>query len=391
MKILIAMDSFKGNLTSLEAGEAVKRGVLRSCPDADIGLFPMADGGEGTVDAFVAALGGQTMKAQVTGPLGKPVEAAWGLLPDGSAVIELASASGLPLVPFEQRDPLKTTTTGTGELVKKALDQGCRHIFVGLGGSATNDGAIGLLTALGARFLDGANGTLVPTGASLEQVACIDLSCLDPRIGQCRLSVISDVTHRLCGDGGAAAVFGPQKGADADAVAKLDRGLKNLARIIEKTTGRSVLDLPGGAAAGGVGAGLAGLLNVTLEPGIDVVMALSGLDCAMTDADLLFTGEGRVDAQSIHGKVISGLAKRARLHGVPLVALVGALKGSPGPLLALGLTALFPIGSGPSTFRQACQRSPIDLERTASQVVRLMVRSQRRQFWQKCQKPREAR
>ena len=366
------MDSFKGNLTGLEASQAVSAGVLRACPWADVRVIPVADGGEGTVEAFVHALRGQKRTGTVTGPLGESVEAAWGMLPDGGAVIELAAASGLPLVPLERRDPLETSTFGTGEQISAALDAGCRYIVLGLGGSATNDGGMGVMCALGARFLDEDGMALAPLGKNLERVRTIDLSGVDPRTKEAEFMLACDVRSPLCGPEGAAAVFAPQKGASPEDVARLDAGLRNFAEAVERTTGRSVLTLPGGGAAGGAGAGLTGLLGAKLTRGIDMLAAVAGLDSEIEQADVIFTGEGRIDLQTSQGKVISGLAARAKAAEVPLIAIVGCIRGHIGPLMTMGLTAVFPTASGPCTTTQSFQHSREDLERTASQVMRVI-------------------
>lgn len=372
MKVLIAMDSFKGNLSGLEASQAVSAGVLRACPWAEVKIVPVADGGEGTVDAFVRSLRGTTVTGTVRGPLGDPVEAAWGLLPDGGAIIELAAASGLPLVPLELRNPLLTSSFGTGEQIRAALDAGARFIVLGLGGSATNDGGMGVMEALGARFLD-ENGAALPScGASLERVSRIDMTGLDPRAREAEFLIACDVQNPLCGENGAAAVYAPQKGASPEMVAQLDAGLLHFAQVIERATGRSVLDMPGGGAAGGAGAGLTALLGAKLTRGIDVLAQVVGLDAEVRDADVIFTGEGRIDHQTVQGKVISGLAARARAAEVPLIAIVGCIRGHIGPLMSMGLTAVFPTASGPCTTAQSFQHSREDLERTASQIMRVM-------------------
>ena len=372
MKVLIAMDSFKGNLSGLEASQAVSAGVLRACPWAEVKIVPVADGGEGTVDAFVRSLRGTTVTGTVRGPLGDPVEAAWGLLPDGGAIVELAAASGLPLVPLELRNPLLTSSFGTGEQIRAALDAGARFIVLGLGGSATNDGGMGVMEALGARFLDENGAALRSCGASLERVSRIDMTGLDPRAREAEFLIACDVQNPLCGENGAAAVYAPQKGASPEVVAQLDAGLLHFAQVIENATGRDVLDMPGGGAAGGAGAGLNALLGAKLTRGIDVLAQVVGLDAEVRDADVIFTGEGRIDHQTVQGKVISGLAARARAAEVPLIAIVGCIRGHIGPLMSMGLTAVFPTASGPCTTAQSFQHSREDLERTASQIMRVM-------------------
>ena len=372
VRVLVVMDSFKGNISGLEASAAVGRGVKRACPWAEIKILPIADGGEGTVDVFIKTLGGELREGQFTSPIGDPIAAAWGLLPDGNAVIELAAASGLPRVPLHQRNPLFTTTRGTGEQILAALDAGCRSIVLGLGGSATNDGAMGIMTALGAQFLDGSGAELSPCGAFLKKVERIDLSGLDSRLKETELLLACDVQNRLCGPSGAAAVYGPQKGATESIAAELDAGLRHYAKVIQRATGRDVLDLPGSGAAGGVGGGLTGLLGARLIKGIDMLARITRLDAEIEKSDVIFTGEGRIDIQTTQGKVISGIAARAKARNIPLIALVGSIRGHIGPLMSMGLTAIFPIGAGPCPFPMALQHSLEDLERTASQIIRVM-------------------
>jgi glycerate kinase len=372
MRVLIVMDSFKGNISSLEASEAVARGVRHGCPWAEIRILPAADGGEGTVDAFVRTLHGRRISSAVRGPLGEPVAAEWGLMPDRSAVIELAAASGLPLVPRHQRDPSRTSTFGTGQQILAALDKGCRVIVVGLGGSATNDGGMGILSALGARFLDSAGRPLPPVGASLSRVERIDLSHLDPRLEKVRIVLACDVRNPLCGADGAAHVYGPQKGASPELIARLDEGLNHFAGVIRRTTGQDVLRMPGAGAAGGAAAGLAGLTGAELVSGIELLAGILRLDEEIPRADVIFTGEGRIDSQTSQGKLICGLAARARTAGVPIVALVGCIRGSVAPLMSMGLTAVFSTAPGPCTTAQSFQFSRDGLERTASQVIRII-------------------
>lgn len=375
LNVLIAMDSFKGNLTALQAGRAVERGVLCACPAARTQVIPVADGGEGTVEAFLAAVGGEKRTSVVHGPLGALTKASWGLLPDGRAVVELAAASGLPLVAKDKRSPLRASTRGTGEQIREVLNAGCRTIVLGLGGSATIDGGLGILTALGARATDQRGNLLPPCGASLEKIAQLDLSQMDSRLSGLNWLVMCDVQNVLCGPLGAAAVFGPQKGARGKTIERLDAGLANWETVLLQATGRDVSTLPGGGAAGGAAAGLAAVFSVPLLRGIDVVAELTGLKDAMSWADLAFTGEGRLDAQTGFGKVISGLSACAKSCGVPLVALTGSLGGDFKDIEALGLSGAFAIGAGPCPFAQALKRSESDLERMAGTVTRLFTQS----------------
>ena len=330
MNIVVAIDSFKGTLTSQQAGAAVAEGIRRVQPDARVLVLPVADGGEGTVEAILTARGGSRHSTRVTGPLGGSIEAAFGVLdaPAGvkTAVIEMAAASGMTLLDPTDYDPLQATTYGTGELIAAALDLGCRNILVGLGGSATVDGGCGAAQALGVRFYD-VVGDLVPTGIGgwyLDQVCRIDLTDRDRRVGQCRITAWCDVDNPLCGPTGAARTFGPQKGATPKQVELLDENLLQLSDIIQGNLGVDVSTCPGGGAAGGLGAGLMAFLGAELVPGIEAVLDAIGFDEHISHADLVVTGEGCLDAQSAMGKVVAGVGKRARAAGVPVIAIAGS-------------------------------------------------------------------
>ncbi len=327
MKLVIAPDSFKGTLTAQEAASALGQGVARMCPDADLDLCPMADGGEGTVLAMVAAIGGKLRTETVSGPLGEDIEAVFGLIhrpgtDDLTAVVEMAAASGLPLVPREHRDPGRTTTFGTGELIRAALDAGAREIILGIGGSATVDGGTGCLQALGIRFLDASGAILAERlcGGELRSIAAIDAGGLDPRFGETSVRVACDVTSPLLGLSGAAEVYGPQKGATPAAVRELEAGLEHLASL---SGSRELADHPGAGAAGGLGFGLAAFLGATLEPGLPLVAEAVGLRERLLGADLCITGEGRLDAQSSAGKTAVGVARIAADLGVPVICIPG--------------------------------------------------------------------
>ncbi len=329
MRIVVAPDSFKEALSARQVCEAIARGIRRARPDATIDLLPMADGGEGTVDALVAATNGQLRESTVTGPLGEPVRACWGLLGDGggTAVLEMAAASGLGLVPPDRRNPLLTTTFGTGELIAAALDSGVRRILIGIGGSATNDGGTGAAEALGVRFVD-RNGRVLPSGLSggqLGRIARVDVASRDPRIGRVPIEVACDVDNPLCGPRGAAAVYGPQKGADPESVRILDANLAHMADVIQRDLGKDVRDIPGAGAAGGLGAGLLAFFDAKLRPGIQMVMDALRFSERIAGADLIITGEGRLDRQSMMGKLIEGVGRAAKSAGVPVIALVGSV------------------------------------------------------------------
>ncbi len=330
MKIVIAPDSFKENLTSLEVADELEAGFRRVWPDATYVKVPMADGGEGTVEALVAATGGSLVTREVTGPMGEKVQAAYGLLGDGkTAVIEMAAASGLPLVPRGERNPMLTTTYGTGELIADAIGRGVEEIIIGLGGSATNDGGAGMAQALGVRFI-GPSGVPITEylgGGRLHEVTAIDMSAAHPGLARVRVHVASDVTNPLCGEKGASAVYGPQKGATPEMVAALDANLAYLASLISRDLGIDVAEVPGAGAGGGIGAGVMAFTKAELKSGVELIVAATKLDEQMQGADLAVTGEGRVDFQTAFGKTPAGVAASARRHGVPVVAIGGGLLG----------------------------------------------------------------
>jgi len=320
VKVVVAPDSYKGSLSAVAVAEAIERGVRTVFPAAEVVKVPIADGGEGTVDALVVATSGRTMETTVHGPLGESVAARWGVLGGGTtAVIEMAAASGLPLVPPGKRDPRVTSTRGTGELLRAALDAGLRHLVIGIGGSATNDGGAGLARALGARFLDAAGRELPDGGAALARLARIELEGLDPRLGEATILVACDVDNPLTGPRGASAVYGPQKGATPSRVRELDAALARYGDIARAATGRDVAALPGAGAAGGLGAGLLYFTPAQLRPGVEIVLEITGFDARVRHADLVITGEGRTDFQTAMGKAPVGVAAAARRHGVPVI------------------------------------------------------------------------
>ena len=333
MRIVIAPQEFKGSLTAVQAAQAIADGLRRVLPDADLVLVPMADGGPGTVEAVVTAKGGRWQKTTVRGPLGAPVDAAWGMIDDDTAVIEMAAASGLVLVPESRRDPRITSTYGTGQLIGAALTAGVRRIIVGMGGSATNDGGAGVAQALGVRLLDDHGHDLPPGGAALARLARIDASGLDPRVGRARIFAATDVFNPLCGPQGASAVYGSQKGATPEMVRELDAALSHYAAIIERDLGVRVLEVAGAGAAGGLGAGLVAFLGAEIVPGAKLVADAVGLEQRIAGADLVIAGEGRLDAQTGFGKAPWEVARLARQAGVPVIAIAGALREDCGPEL----------------------------------------------------------
>jgi len=372
LRVLVAPAPFKGALGAPDAARAITAGIRLAEPEATITTLPIADGGEGTRDAVVEALDGRTRAFTVDDPLGRPVSAAIGLVPGAEplAVVELAAASGYERLTDDERDAEATSTFGTGELIRAALDFNPGTLVVALGGSATNDAGLGLLRALGARILDADGRELVGRGADLGAVRRIDLDRCDPRLRDVTIRVACDVTNPFTGPRGAAAVFGPQKGADADAVARLDAGLDRIATVLAGMTGVEIADLPGAGAAGGVAGTLVALFGATIESGADLVLDLVGVDAAIEVADLVLTGEGSLDEQSLHGKAPVVLAGRARARNVPCVALCGRVALGPRRVAEAGLVAAFTIGGGmPDADPLAETRR--DLARTAAMVTRL--------------------
>lgn len=344
MKIVIAPDSYKESLSALEVASAIEAGFREIYPDAEYVKLPVADGGEGTVEAMVAATQGRVVEVEVTGPLGEPVQGFYGISGDEScAFIEMAAASGLELLPPDARNPLKTTSWGTGELIRHALDLGVTRMIIGIGGSATNDGGAGMVQALGAQLLTADGQPIAPGGAGLSTLAKIDISGLDPRLAQCRIDVACDVTNPLVGDEGASAVFGPQKGATPEMVVQLDRALAHYAGQIAQDLDLDVLALEGGGAAGGMGAALYAFCGAHLRPGIDIVTDALHLDALVADADLVITGEGRIDSQTIHGKVPVGVARVAKRYQIPVIGIAGSLTADVGVVHQHGLDAVFSV------------------------------------------------
>jgi glycerate kinase len=374
MKIVLAPDKFKGSLSAREACEAMERGVRRVWPDAEVVSIPLADGGEGTVEALVAATGGRCVEVTVTGPLGEPVQAQYGILGDAqTAVIEMAQASGLWRVPPEQRNPLKTTTFGTGELIKAALEQGCRRLIIGIGGSATTDCGSGMAQALGVRFLYGDERTVegLMTGERMGEVQRVDLSCILPGLKGCSITVACDVANPLLGPQGAVMVYAPQKGATASQLGQLERDMGHLIDVMESATGRRVRDLPGAGAAGGLGAALMTLFQAAQRPGIEIVLEAVSFRERVRGAALVFSGEGRVDAQTACGKTVSGVLRAARQEHVPVIILAGSVEDGAESLYREGVVSLFSICTRPMTLSEAMSRASTLLETTAERVARV--------------------
>jgi glycerate kinase len=374
VRIVIAPQEFKGSLSATEAARAIAEGLHRTLPDAELDLAPMADGGPGTVEALVTAGGGRRLTTTVADPLGRPVEAGWGLLEEGrTAVIEMAAASGLVLLRPEERDARRASTYGTGQLIAAALDAGCRRLIIGLGGSATNDGGAGMAQALGARLTDDKDRDLPPGGAALTGLARIDVSRLDGRLRHCQVLGATDVTNPLCGPQGASAVYGPQKGASRADVEELDVALARYAAVIERDLGKQVAEVPGAGAAGGIGAGLIAFLDAELRSGAELVAEVVGLEKRIAAADLVVTGEGRLDAQTAYGKTVATVARLAQGQGRPVVALAGRVDDAQAACSSLGLEAALSIVPGPLPETEVMARAP-ELLSTAAETLGRLVR-----------------
>lgn len=369
---LLASDSLKGTISSARAAELLAEAARAEFPGAEVRRLAVADGGEGTVEAVLAATGGELRRVVVRDPRGAAVEASYALLDGGRALIEMAAASGLPLLSVSERDPRKTSTFGTGELIADALGQGARDVTLAVGGSATNDGGMGCMRALGVRFLDERGSELAGTGADLARVRSIDASGLDARIGEARFSVMCDVDNPLLGERGCARVFAPQKGATSAVVEELERGMANYARVLGE--GRRGFDAaePGMGAAGGLAAAARAFLSAEMSPGIERVLDLVGFDRLLAGCDLCVTGEGHADAQSAHGKVVSGIAARCRRAGVPCVAVVGGMDAGATELLAAGVDAIVPTVIDVATLDEALGRAEENYRLAAARVFSLL-------------------
>ncbi len=374
LKIAIAPDSFKGSMTAMEAASCIESGLKQSLKSVSFRKIPMADGGEGTVQAIVDATGGKFVKRTVSDPLGRKIKATFGISGDGkNAIMEMAEASGLALLKPRERNPMKTSTYGTGELIKHALKLGVRKIMIGIGGSATNDGGTGMARALGVKFLD-AKGKPVPDGGGkLEKIARIDISGIDPRLKGVEIEVACDVDNPLTGRTGAAQVYGPQKGATPKMVKQLDFGLRNLATVIKKDMGTSILKVPGSGAAGGLGGGLMAFLNGQLRPGVDIVIDSVKLGKQLKGCDLVITGEGRMDHQTAFGKTPAGVAGVAKKQNIPVIAICGCLGKKPEVVHTIGIDAFFSALEENVNEEDLSKRGPIMLTNCANQIGRLLA------------------
>lgn len=369
-KVIVISDSFKGTLSSREICEIARQSVPKLFPDCAVVAIPVADGGEGTVSCFIEAIGAEPVFVEVSGPYGERVRAIYARK-GTSAIVEMASAAGLPMV-GDRLDPSATTTYGVGELIRHAVEHGCTEVLLGLGGSCTNDGGCGCAAALGTKFFDADGTAFVPVGGTLDQIAHIDNSEAERLLAGVKLTLMSDVDNPLCGERGAAHVFGPQKGADAAMVERLDAGLASMAAVIERDLGRGVAVIPGAGAAGGMGAGCMAFLNAQMRSGIEAVLDMVDFDAQLHGAELVITGEGRIDSQSVHGKVISGIAKRTQPRGVPLVAIVGSIAPDAAEAYDLGVTAMFGIDRTAKAFTEYAAESAAYYQATLEDVLRLI-------------------
>lgn len=373
-KVIIIPDSFKGTLSAKQICRILKEKVHQQFPACEVVTVPVADGGEGSVDCFLEALGGRKETVQVHGPYMELMEAEYGILSDGTAVVEMASCAGLPMVE-DRKNPKKTTTYGVGELILAAAKAGSKRIITGLGGSCTNDGGCGMAAALGIRFYDAQDREFVPTGGTLKEIRRIDMSRREKLLDQIELLAMCDITNPLTGPEGAAHVFSPQKGADEGMIQELEAGMVHYASILEQTVQiPKIRELPGGGAAGGMGTGMAALLGAKLIPGIQAVLDTVQIDTLAEHADLILTGEGKIDSQSIHGKVLSGIARRGKALGIPVVAIAGGIDREALPeLYRDGLTAAFSINQLPEDFSVSRGKSMENLETEMENLLRLIA------------------
>lgn len=374
MKIVIAPDSFKGSLSAKEVADAIEKGINKLNKNITVQKIPMADGGEGTVQALVDGTGGKIIYTRVFDPLMREIDSFYGILGDNkTAVIEMSAASGLTLISVEERNPLLSTTYGTGQLFLHALEQGCRNFIIGIGGSATNDGGFGMMKALGVKFLNSSKEDIGLGGGALERLSFIDISNLDPRIKECSITVACDVDNPLCGVRGASSVFGPQKGATSEMIVTLDKNLKLYSEIIKDLLGVSIVNTPGSGAAGGLGGGLMAFLNAKLKSGIDIVIDATNLEAYIKNADLIITGEGCIDYQTQFGKTPYGVAKLGEKYKIPVIALAGSIGKDANVLYDRGFHSIFSIVNKPMTLEEAIKEGAFLLEDAAERVLRAML------------------
>jgi glycerate kinase len=371
--IILAPDSFKESMTAKEVCIAMEKGIKKANSKITCIHVPMADGGEGTMQSLVDATGGMKYSANVVGPLGNEVEAEYGILGDGeTGILEMASASGIQLVPVDKRNPLVTTTYGTGQLIKACLDRNIKRLLIGIGGSATNDGGAGVVQALGGKLLGKEGSEIGFGGGELGKLASVDLADFDSRLKNIKVEVACDVTNPLCGLKGASNVFGHQKGADPQMIEILDENLRHYADIIKEQFGKEVIDVPGAGAAGGLGAGLMAFLNGTLKNGIEMVVKYSELEEKIKSADMVWTGEGSIDSQTQYGKTPLGVARVAKKYDKPVIALAGKVGSNIEALYDMGIDSIFCIMRGVATLEEALKDGKENIERTSENIIRLL-------------------
>lgn len=372
MQIIVAPDSFKGSASATEVAHYIEKGIYEVDPTAKVIKIPIADGGEGTVEAIVTGAKGSYKHALVKGPLGEKIQATYGLLEGDVAVIEMAAASGITIIPKEKLNPMITTTYGTGQLIKAALDEGVRKIILGIGGSVTNDGGVGMAQALGASFKNQIGEEVGFGGGSLKDIHYIDISGLDPRIKEVEFIVACDVINPLCGEQGASAIYGPQKGAGPDEVRELDEGLRHYAQCILRDLGKDIVDIPGTGAAGGLGAGLLVFCNATLKSGIQTVLDVVNIEQYLSETDLIITGEGRIDGQSIYGKVPVGIAQVAANYNIPVIVIAGSIGDDASKVYDYGISALTTIVEGPISLDEAMEKAPELIRNATTRIMKTM-------------------
>jgi len=375
MKVVVAIDSLKGSLSSVEAGIAIRQGIYKVKPDAQVIIKPLADGGEGTTDALIEGLGGERIDLTVTGPLKKPVSAYYGYLKEsGTAIIEMASASGITLISDHEKDPFSATTYGVGEIIRDAIDKGCRNFIIGIGGSATNDGGIGMLKALGYKILDETGQDVGEGGQALLKVAAICSDNTYDKLSDCHFRVACDVTNPLCGKNGATYIYGPQKGVTEATGDLLDAGMAQYANVVAKATGKNYQDAEGAGAAGGLGFAFLSFLNAELTPGIDLILNAVELESELKDADIVITGEGRLDHQTAMGKAPIGVAKLAKKYGARVLGFAGSVTKDAGACNDAGIDAFFPIVRGVTTLEDAMvpENAKANMTAAVEQVFRLL-------------------
>ncbi|NLN65210.1 MAG: glycerate kinase [Clostridiaceae bacterium] len=373
-KVILAPDSFKGTMSSIRICDIMEKEIKKHVPDIDVIKIPVADGGEGTVECFLEALGGTRVPVEVSGPLFEKVNSFYGILPDQTtAIIEMAAASGLPLVQEDKRNPLHTTTYGVGELIRHAIvEKGCKNIIIGLGGSSTTDGGAGMACALGVKFFDEHGKDFTPVGGTLENISRIDMSGLEQKLRECTILGMCDVDNPLYGKNGAAYIFGPQKGATPENVILLDNNLKHLSDLIKRDLNMDIANVPGSGAAGGLGAGILAFLKGALRSGIETVLDTVKFDTIIQGADIVFSGEGKIDGQSLRGKVVVGVAQRAKKQNIPVIAVVGDIGDDTDGVYETGVNAIVSINRVAVPFKIASTRSEEDLAKTMDTIMRLL-------------------